>query len=533
MSDYQIEFTMKTNFIKAFCIQILLFGTLTMVNGQTGVYTLNGGSDTQTGQTFAATLTDESSVYVLDSGVLTLNSCVLTKTGNTSDINASSQYGLNAGLLVKSAGKVTITGTTITTNASGANGIFATGTNSTIVMTGGFISASGSGAHGVDVTYGGIITTNNVDITTNDDNSSAIATDFGGGTVTINGGTIITTSTVAGSHSAGIYSTGVITVNDASVTSSADAGGVIDGANSIILNNTALTGNTQGIKIHVTAPSTGDATVTMSGGGLNVTNGDAFYFDGSSGNTAKGTVTVREDATISASTGCLVNAVSPATANFTVQNSDLAGNIISTGSSTLNVSLLESASLTCAINNSNTATLVTLTMDCSSTWTVTANSHINGLITNPCISGTSVSNITGNGNNVYYTTFANPSLNGLAYSLVSGGYLLPEGSSSINLIENNIFDLTISPNPFEDVLNITIDLENKSDLNCAITDITGKTVYQVVFTGQPSGSNKLAINLSDKLPQGTYLFQVRVSSSNGSYRLCKKIIHPAHAQYTY
>jgi len=81
--------------------------------------------------------------------------------------------------------------------------------------------------------------------------------------------------------------------------------------------------------------------------------------------------------------------------------------------------------------------------------------------------------------------------------------------------------------------HITIDLENKSDLNCAITDITGKTVYEVVFTGQPSGSNKLAINLSDKLPQGTYLFQVRVSSLNGSYRLCKKLIHSAHAQYTY
>lgn len=362
-----------------------------MVHGQTGVYTLNGGSDTQTGQTFVATQTDESSVYVLNSGILTLNSCVLTKTGNTSDVNASSQYGLNAGLLVKSGGNVTITGTTITTNASGANGIFATGTNSTIVMTGGYINASGSGAHGVDVTYGGSITTYNVDITTNDDNSSAIATDFGGGTVTVNGGTTITTSTVAGSHSAGIYSTGIITVNDASVTSSADAGGVIDGANTIILNNTLLTGKTQGIKFHVTAPATGDAIVTMSGGSLTVTNGDAFYFDGSSGNTAKGNVTVKANAVITTSTGNLVNAVSPATATFNVQHSDLDGNIISTGSSTININLLDTTVLTGAVNNTNTAALVTLTMDSSSAWTVTAPSHINGLITNPCISGTSVS----------------------------------------------------------------------------------------------------------------------------------------------
>lgn len=52
----------ENKFIQAFSIQILLFGTLSIVNGQTGIYTLNGGSDTQTGQTIAATLTAGESV---------------------------------------------------------------------------------------------------------------------------------------------------------------------------------------------------------------------------------------------------------------------------------------------------------------------------------------------------------------------------------------------------------------------------------------------------------------------------------------
>ena len=42
---------------------------------------------------------------------------------------------------------------------------------------------------------------NNVNITTTGANSSAIATDFGGGTVTVTGGIVSTSAT----HSAGIY----------------------------------------------------------------------------------------------------------------------------------------------------------------------------------------------------------------------------------------------------------------------------------------------------------------------------------------
>ncbi len=515
---------MKSSYLRGICLQVFLLVVYSFAHCQTGVLTVNGVTSTQTGQTISASQTDESAVYVLNSGMLTMNSCTLSKSGNSSDVNTSSQYGLNAGLLVKSSGSVTLSETTVTTNGSGANGIFATGTNSSVVMTGGSIDASGSGAHGVDVTYGGSITTYNVDITTHDDNSSAIATDFGGGTVTVNGGTTITMSTVAGSHSAGIYSTGVITVNNATVTSSADAGGVIDGTNSIILNNTSLTGKTQGVKMHVTSPSTGNALVTISGGSITVSEGDAFYFDGSSGNSAKGVVTVKDNVTVNASTGVLVNAVSPAVATFNVENSSLVGNIISTGSSTINVSLSNLASLSGAINNSNSATLVTLTMDCTSSWTVTATSYINGLITNPCISGASVSNITGNGFNVYYKTSTNPSLNGQTYSLVSGGFLLPEGSSSISDIDNSRFSLLFSPNPFTSGLKFDLYLVKQADVDLTIFDMTGKSVHHEVYLNAQSGSNEYAINLRDNLNSGSYMACIIVSDSDGKHRICKSII---------
>jgi len=53
---------------------------------KSGVLTLNGGTATNTGQTYAATQTDQSSVYALNDGNLTLNNCIMTKTGDASDI---------------------------------------------------------------------------------------------------------------------------------------------------------------------------------------------------------------------------------------------------------------------------------------------------------------------------------------------------------------------------------------------------------------------------------------------------------------
>ncbi len=515
---------MSNKFLKIVCIQLILIGTFSTTQCQTGVYSLNGGSSSQSNQTYAATITNQSAVYVLNSGVLTLANCTLTKTGDASNVDNSSQYGVNAGLLVTSAGNVSITGSSITTNASGANGMFATGTNSTIVMTGGSIDASGTSAHGVDVTYGGSITLNNVNVTTHSDNSSAIATDFGGGTVTVNGGTILTAATASGSHSAGIYSTGIITVNDANVTSTADAGGVIDGANSIIINNTSLKGKTEGIMIWKTFPGSGNATVTMTGGSLTTSEGDAFYFNGGTGNSASGTVTVKNGASISTGTGNLINAVSPANATFIVENSNLSGNIISTGSSTISTTLRNTAFLTGSINNSNTATLVILTMDCSSIWTVTATSHINGLITNPCISGSSVSNIIGNGNNVYYNPSTNPALGGLTFSLVSGGFLLPEGSVGVTDVSGSEFQITTLPNPFSNEVQLSIRLNQNSDIKLVMTDILGQVVNSETFNNQFSGIFESKLSLLDNLQPGVYLLQVQIINKEGTYLQTKKLL---------
>lgn len=354
-------------------VALLLAAAVVPIQAQTGVYTLNGGTASLTGQTYAATLTDQSAIYVLSSGHLTLTNCTMTKTGDSSNVNTSSQYGTNAGVLAKSAGTVTIVGGSVTTNASGANGLFATGSGSSVTMSDGTISASGSGAHGVDATYTGSITLTNVNVTSTGASSSALATDFGGGTVTVTGGTIIAAATADNSHSAGIYSTGTISVTNATVSSVADCGGVIDGANSILLTNTALTGKVEGIKIWKTAPASGTATVTINGGSLTATAGDGFYVTGETGNAATAALTVSGGATVSASTGNLVNVKSSSTATFTAKAVALAGNLVADSTSTITASLQNSTTLT------GTAARTAMTVDSTSAWYGLAGSTLTSL----------------------------------------------------------------------------------------------------------------------------------------------------------
>jgi len=73
-------------------------------------YELDGGTATQSNQTYSASATDTSGVWASNSGVLTLDNCAVTTTGDSSDVNASSQYGLNAGVLATAAARISLSG---------------------------------------------------------------------------------------------------------------------------------------------------------------------------------------------------------------------------------------------------------------------------------------------------------------------------------------------------------------------------------------------------------------------------------------
>jgi hypothetical protein len=488
----------------AVAVAILMCGCHSPAQAQDGIYTLNGGTARESSQTYAATLVNQSAIYVLNSGNLTLVSCTMTKTGDATNTDSCSQYGINAGVLANSAGQVTILGGTVTTNALGANGLFATGSGSSVSMSNGTISASGGNAHGVDATYTGSITLTNVDVTTNGASSSALATDFGGGTVTVTGGTIVAADTAAGSHSAAIYSTGVIQVTDATASSLGDCGGVIDGANSILLTNTALAGKVEGIKLWKTAPMPGTATVTISGGSLTSTAGDAIYVTGETGNAATASITASGGAAISAGTGNIIHVLQSSVATFTAAGETISGNLYADSTSTLTVKLQTGTSLT---GNSR---MTALAIDATSSWTVTSNSILTTLTDSGGISGSNVTNIIGNGHDVHYdsTLAGNSYLGGLTYNLVNGDVLTP---GALGIAEAQTASLSVTrlletnfPNPFSRTTSIAFELRERSHVTLTVCDLLGQQVATLADETLEAGRHVMQFDAAG-LANGIYL----------------------------
>jgi len=367
-------------------------------------------------------------VYVTDGGDLSLVDPTIVTSGESSSNDASSFYGLNAAVLAGDGSTVTITGGSISTTGSGANGAFPTGTGSTIVLTDVDISATGSGGHGVMATNGGILTLTDVDITTTGANGAPLATDRGSGTVTATRGTVL----ASGRDSPGIYSTGVIAVTDGIITATGSEAAVIEGFNSIILKNATLTGGvekTGGTMIYQSMSgdaNVGTGTITMTGGSYTSTAGPAFFVTNTNAviTFAGVKVTSNSDTFIKAAgtdrwgtSGSNGGAVT-----FTADGEALTGSLVTDSISSIDATLKNGTSLTGSINSA------ALTLDTTSSWTVTGDSVLTSLSDASGISGTSITNIYGNGHTVTYDPglAANRALGGKTYSLAGSGTLSPE-----------------------------------------------------------------------------------------------------------
>lgn len=230
-------------------------------------YSQASGTVSVSGNTYISATSDVNAVKV-SGGAFTMENCAVQKSGgDTSDGDGSSFYGINSAILSTGSGTVTMNGGSITTEAKGANGVVAY--QGTVNISDVTIHCSKSVSRGIHATGGGIINASNLDITTESETSSLIATDRGGGTVTVNGGTY----TAKGKKSAVCYSTGEITVTDITGSSAQGPMCVVEGSNEVTVINSTLTsgGESRGILLHQSG--SGDAsgregTVTVKGGKL-------------------------------------------------------------------------------------------------------------------------------------------------------------------------------------------------------------------------------------------------------------------------
>jgi len=247
-------------------------------------YTLSDGSTvTKTGETLESS-SQYYNVVQVTNGTLNLINCTFSKTGDGSGGDNSSFYGNNSTIYAGAASstnyqsttaasgaKIVITNGVVTSSAQGANAVIATN-GATVEIDGITIVNNNSVSRGLHATYGGIITASNVDITTNEATSSTIATDRGGGTVTVTGGT----ATANGSRSAVIYSTGTMSATDLVGTSAQGEIAVIEGDNNITMTNCTMTSGSSERGLLMMQSGSGDASgvnpvMTITGTSLTMT----------------------------------------------------------------------------------------------------------------------------------------------------------------------------------------------------------------------------------------------------------------------
>ena len=372
----------------------------------TGATTLKKAS-TETGKTYKSSKTDECALLISTKEAVTIAQPTISKTGDSDGGDNCSFYGVNAALLVKGGSTTTIKGGTITSSATGSNGVFSYGGNggrngaegdgTTVIIEDTEITTTGNGSGGIMTTGGGVTKARNLTINTSGRSSAPIRSDRGGGTVTVEGGSY----TSNGQGSPVIYSTADITVSNAVLTSTMSEGAVIEGKNSITLNNCQMTvSNTRrnshaqfldGIMLFQSFSgdaATGNSHFTMNGGTLKNQQGHLFHVTNTNAIiTLNGVKLVNDDSAnvlLSVCADGWQGAGNKATLNAVGQQ--LEGNILVGSDSELTLKLSDGSTFTGSIGGNitnaegNTISTdtgkVDVTLGDGCTWTLTADTHI-------------------------------------------------------------------------------------------------------------------------------------------------------------
>lgn len=378
----------------------------TIGNTSSTGYSQSSGTSTVSSKNYTSTGSDENAVQVTG-GTFSMTDCTITKTG---DYSASSDntsfFGVNSAVYVGStsgATTITMTGGTITTNAKGANAAFAYG-NGVLNISDVTIRNSANLSRGIHATGGGTIVASNLDIVTEGNNSSVVATDRGGGTVAVDGGSYVTT----GSDCAILYSTGTVSATNATGSSSKGEVGVIEGDNTINISNCNFTSGSPSRGLMILQSGSGDS--EGYNGIINITNSTITLTDNSAPlceipTNITGTLTL-DNVTLTVPGGVLMYvdyntrwSTYGGTGNLVLKNGSYTGAVNADKYGTATVSVASTATWTGSIDNSNVASSTTATIE--GKWILDADSYVDNLT---IASGASVYT---NGHSLSYGTLTN------------------------------------------------------------------------------------------------------------------------------
>ena len=377
-----------------------------------------------TGESYVSNASDENALLIRTGDTVSIIDASVTKTGDSDGGDSCSFYGLNAAVLVMGGADALISGGTVETSANGANGVFCYGGNggrngadgdgTTLYISGTTITTTGDGSGGIMTTGGGVTYAEDLTVTTSGRSSAAIRTDRGGGTVTANGGTY----TTSGLGSPAIYSTADVTVRNAVLTSNLSEGVCIEGKNSITLENCSLTADNTQCNGNATFLDTimiyqsmsgdadsGTSAFTMTGGSLTGLSGHLFHVTNT-----HAVITLDQVELTNEGSDILLSVCDDGwngddnIAEVYASRQALSGTLLVGDNSTLNLSLSDGSvfegTVSGEITNakgeqvSSTVGTVSVTLDETSTWILTADTWISSFSGN-------AENVISNGHTLY------------------------------------------------------------------------------------------------------------------------------------
>ena len=363
-------------------MMILLLAAIMCLPGSAIAATLDDGA-VLSGETFVASGDDESAIDLSGSSLATVTNAIVQKTaGDASSADAASFRGVNSAVRVYDSAVLTISDSVIEASASNATGVFAYD-GGTIHISNSTVTVTGGGAGGVQVAGGGTLIGENLTVTSA--SKAAIRSDRGGGTILLDGGTYTSTGK---NGCPAIYSTADVTVKNATCVSEQSRAVIIEGKNTVTVENCIFEGNDQSSKegsvkanVLLYQSASGDASegtsvFTMTGGEMTCHSGAMFYCTNTDSviNLTGAALNLSEDGTLLiVSTGrwgkdgrnggdCVLNA----------EDQELEGTIAVDAISTLELNMVDTT-YTGVIEGEGR---VCVTMDEGSTWMLTGDSSI-------------------------------------------------------------------------------------------------------------------------------------------------------------
>lgn len=415
-----------------------------------GTLTADGDSQEATDQTIAATDADVNAALAENGGALALSGVTLEKSGDDTNGDNCNFYGVNSVLLATGDGSTAkVENSKLSATSEGSNAIFATD-GATVYANGDTITTSAGNSRGLDATYGGTIIANEMGISTQGDHCASIATDRGGGNISVTNSTLST----AGSGSPLLYSTGDIEVSDVTGTATGSQIAGMEGLNTILINNSTLSSTITdktasdpvANAVIIYQSTSGDAESTTGeaatfqavGSTLSsaIQSGAFFYVTNTTANILLQGTTLDYDssaANLIQVEGNDSNSWGTAgsnggTATLTLADEDVKGNVSVDTISSLALYLTESSTWTGAAaitenaNGSTSDSPITVNVDDGSTWVVTADSTVSAL------------NVAAGGSVVDES--------GKTVTIVANGQTVVQGDSSLTVIVTGSYTTT-------------------------------------------------------------------------------------------